>query len=281
MKIAISGDSTVDLPRELLEKFQIHTVPFMVIMGQNEIADGQISPEKIFEFVKKENVLPKTSAINEFQFENHFNGLLKEYDYIIHFSLSSEISAAYKNAVVVAQKYNNVTVIDGRTLSTGTALLCLYARELVEKGLSPAEIVSLVSERIPFVQASFALEKVDYLFKGGRCSRLAFIGANVLGIKPQIIVKDGVMIPGRKYRGNMMRVTSQYVSDTLHYYNNPDLKTVFITYTTASEEILESIKQTLKERGFKYIYDTRAGATISSHCGENCLGILYLNDGKH
>ncbi|MDY0100450.1 MAG: DegV family protein [Bacilli bacterium] len=280
MKIAISSDSTVDLPKELLEKFKIHTLPFMVIMGQTEVADGEILPEEIFAFVKKENILPKTSAINEYQFENHFQDLLKDYDHVIHFSLSSEISAAYKNAVSVAQKHNNITIIDGRSLSTGTALLCIYARKLIDKGLSPAEIVSLVSERIPFVQASFALEKVDYLYKGGRCSRLAFIGANVLGIKPQIIVKDGAMIPGRKYRGNMQRVTTQYVNDTLYYYNNPDLDTIFITYTTATEEIIESIKKTLEERGFKNIYVTRAGATISSHCGENCLGILYINDGK-
>lgn len=280
MKIAISTETTVDLPKELLEKFNIHTVPFMVIMGQTEIADGQILPEEIFAFVKRENILPKTSSVNEHQYDNHFKALLKEYDHIIHFSLSSEISAAYSNAATVALKFNNVTVIDSRSLSTGIALLCVYARELVDQGLNPEQIVALAKERIPYVQASFALEKVDYLFKGGRCSRLAFIGANVLGIKPQILVKDGVMIPGRKYRGNMKRVTAQYVKDTLHYYNNPDLKTVFITYTTAEEDNLEAIKKTLKDRGFENIYVTRAGATISSHCGENCLGILYINDGK-
>lgn len=279
MKIGISSETTVDLPKELLEKFKIHTVPFMVIMGETEIADGQIDPEEIFAFVKKENVLPKTSAVNEFQFENHFSALLTEYDHIIHFSLSSEISAAYKNASNVAQKLKKVTVIDSRSLSTGIALLCIHAYNLIQEKHQLSYIVDSVKKRIPYVQASFALEKVDYLYKGGRCSRLSFIGANVLGIKPQIIVKDGAMIPGRKYRGNMGRFISNYVADTLQNFNKPDLKTIFITYTTAEQEVLDWTKKHLKDYGFENIYITRAGATISSHCGENCLGILYINDG--
>ena len=279
MKIAISTETTVDLTKELLAEHEIHTVPFTIVMGDNEVVDGQISPEEIFAFVKKENVLPKTSAVNEYQFEAHFKKLLEKYDYIIHISLSSELSAAYGNATNVAKKLNNVTVIDSRSLSTGIALLCLHAQRLVSAGERVSNIINSLYERIPFVQASFALEKVDYLFKGGRCSRLAFIGANLLGIKPQIIVKEGKMIPGRKYRGKMMRVVKQYVEDTLQYYNNPDLDQVFLTYTTAEEEVLEMVKDILKERGFKRIDVTRAGGTISSHCGENCLGILYINDG--
>jgi len=279
MKIAISTETTVDIPAELREKHDIHVVPFTIIMGAKEVPDGAIPPDEIFAFVRREKVLPKTSAVNEFQFENHFQSLLKKYDHVIHLSLSSELSAAYANATAVAGRMKGVTVIDSRSLSTGIALLCIYAHKLVAAGETLASIINLIGERIPYVQASFALEKVDYLFKGGRCSRLSFIGANILGIKPQIIVKDGKMIPGRKYRGKMIRVVKQYVEDTLLYYDNPDLEQVFITYTTAEFEILDMVKSILRGRGFKTIDITRAGGTISSHCGENCLGILYINDG--
>ncbi|MFA7020980.1 MAG: DegV family protein, partial [Bacilli bacterium] len=229
--------------------------------------------------VTRTKLLPKTSAVNEYQYEKHFQDLLQSYDAVIHISLSSDLSLAYTNASNVAKKLNNVTVIDSRSLSTGIALLCVHAQKLVRAGERVSNIINSIFERIPFVQASFALEKVDYLYKGGRCSLLSFIGANILGIKPQIIVKEGKMIPGRKYRGKMMRVVKQYVEDTFQYYKDPDLDQVFLTYTTAEFEVLEMVKTMLKERGFKRIDITRAGGTISSHCGENCLGILYINDG--
>ena len=279
MKIAISTETTVDLTKELLKEFDIHTVPFTIVMGEEEVADGQISPEEIFKFVTRTKLLPKTSAVNEYQYEKHFQDLLQSYDAVIHISLSSDLSLAYMNASNVAKKLNNVAVIDSRSLSTGIALLCVHAQKLVRAGERVSNIINSIFERIPFVQASFALEKVDYLYKGGRCSLLSFIGANILGIKPQIIVKEGKMIPGRKYRGKMMRVVKQYVEDTFQYYKDPDLDQVFLTYTTAEFEVLEMVKTMLKERGFKRIDITRAGGTISSHCGENCLGILYINDG--
>jgi len=280
MNIALSTETTVDLTNELLTKYNITTVPFTIVMGEKEALDGEVTPEEIFAFVKREGVLPKTSTVNEYQYETHFKKLLENHDHIIHISLSSELSAAYSNATLVASRLGNVTVIDSRSLSTGIALLCLFASKLIKKGEELSNIVNRLYERIPYVQASFALEKVDFLYKGGRCSRLAFIGANILGIKPQIIVKEGKMIPGRKYRGKMLRVVKQYVEDTLQYNNTPDLEQAFLTYTTSEFEVIDMVKKMLKERGFKNIDVTRAGGTISSHCGENCLGILYINDGE-
>ena len=132
---------------------------------------------------------------------------------------------------------------------------------------------------MPFVQASFELKRVDYLYKGGRCSALMYLGANLLRIRPQILLKDGKMISGKKYRGNYEHVVENYVSDILEEFDNPDLEEVFITYTTAAPELVEKVKETLKARGFKNIRPTTAGGTIPSHCGEDCLGILYINDG--
>lgn len=279
LKIAVSAETTVDLTKELLEKYDVKTVPFTVLLGEEAKLDGEITVDEIIDYVNKTKVLPKTSAVNEYQYDEHFEKLLKDYDAIIHFSLSSELSSAYSNAVRSSQKYQNVFVIDSRSLSTGIALLAIYARKLAEKGTSPQEINDLCIKRIPSVQASFELNRVDYLYKGGRCNVLTYLGANVLKIRPQILLKDGKMVSGKKYRGNFSHVVNNYCNDVLEEFNNPDLEEVFLTYTTAEDAVLESVKNILRDRGFKNINVTRAGATITSHCGENCLGILYINDG--
>ena len=243
MKIAISAETTVDLTKELLEEFRIHTTPFTILLGDRVCLDGEITTEEIIEFVKKTNVLPKTSAINESQYSEHFENLLKEYDAIIHFSLSSEMSSAYNNAVLASKKFNNVFVIDSRTLSTGIALLAIYASKLVSKGLDIGEILSSVDKRIPFVEASFIPNRLDYLYKGGRCSSLAYFGANLFQIKPQIIVKEGKMISGKKYRGKYDKVVEKYVKELLDEYKNIDLEEVFITYTTIEKEIGTQVQE--------------------------------------
>ncbi len=279
MKIAISAESTIDITQELVEEYEINVVPFTVILGDRAGADGEITADEIMDFVNKNKILPKTSTVNENQYDEHFSKLLKKYDAVIHFSLSSELSAACGNAINSAKKFDNVYVVDSRSLSTGIALLAFYARTLADKGFSASEIYEKCLKRVPYVQASFELKRVDYLYKGGRCSALAFLGANLLRIRPQIIVKDGKMIAGKKYRGNFDHVVNNYVRDILEQFDNPDLERIFITYTTASKEMIEGIRKTLAERGFKKIYITRAGGTITSHCGEDCLGILYINDG--
>lgn len=279
MKIAISAESTIDLTPELVQKYDVKIVPFTVLLGDRAGADGEITADEIMAFVAKNKILPKTSAVNEVQYDEHFGDILKNYDAIIHFSLSSEMSSAYNNAVASSKKFKNVYVIDSRSLSTGIALLAFYAKKLADSGLSADKIYEKCLARVPFVQASFELKRVDYLYKGGRCSALMYLGANLLKIRPQILVKDGKMISGKKYRGNFEHVVENYVSDVLEEFDNPDLEEVFITYTTALPETIEKIKNTLIDRGFENINITRAGGTITSHCGEDCLGILYINDG--
>lgn len=281
MKIALSAESTIDMPKELLEKYKISTVPFTVVLGDDTFLDGEMPISKIFDYVKSSGKLPKTSAVNQMQYKEHFTKLLKDNDTIIHFSLSSEFSSAYSNAVMASKEFDGkVFVIDSRSLSTGIALLAINARKLIDKGFSPMEIVKNIEARIPFNQASFILKRVDYLYKGGRCNMLQLLGANLLKLRPQIIVKDGKMKSGSKYRGNMESATIKYVEETLKEFNTPDLEEVFITYTTAEPELVEKIRQILISKGFKNIHETHAGATITSHCGENCLGILYINDAK-
>ena len=156
----------------------------------------------------------------------------------------------------------------------------MYGKELADQGKSASEIFELCQKRVPYIQASFELKRLDYLHKGGRCSSLTYFGANILKIRPQILVKEGKMISGKKYRGSFDHVVKSYCQDVIDEFNTPDLKRAFVTYTTADPNIIETAKNYLTQRGFKEILVTRAGATITSHCGEDCLGILYLNDGE-
>jgi len=280
MKIAISAESTIDLSKELIEKFNINIIPFNIQLGDKGGLDGEITTDEIISFVNKTGILPKTSAVNEYQFNEYFTKLHKEYDAIIHFSLSSELSATCNNAKNAAKNFKNVFIVDTKSLSTGIALLAIHARELVDEGLSAKDVYEKCVNRVEKVQASFELKRLDYMHKGGRCSGLTLFAANLLKIRPQILLKDGKMIPGKKYKGNFAHVVKNYCQDVLEQFNTPDLSKAFITCTTADAEIVDIARAMLKEKGFKNIYETRAGATITSHCGEDCLGILYINDAK-
>ncbi|MBO7573891.1 MAG: DegV family protein [Bacilli bacterium] len=280
MKIAISSESTLDLSKELIKQYDIHVIPFTVLLGEDEFLDGEISSQDIFDFVAKKKILPRTSAINEFQYKEYFKGILDSgYDAVIHFSLSSQISTSCSQAELAASKMDNVYVVDSRSLSTGIALEVIYASKLAKKGLKPEEIVEKVKARIPYVQASFVIQTLEYLHKGGRCSGLARVSAALLHIKPQIIVSDGKMAPAKKYFGRKSQVIAAYCRDTLEQFANPDLSIAFVTHTLATPEMVANAIEALKNRGFKTIYETKAGATITSHCGPMTLGILFINDG--
>ena len=279
MKIAISTESTLDLPKELQKEFDINIIPFTVILGDKSGYDGEITPEEIFAYVDETGILPKTAAVNEFQYDKYFTSLLRNHDAVIHISLSSGISSACENAKKVASIMKNVYVIDSQSLSTGIALQAIYARKLANQGLSPEEIVEKVEKRTPFVQASFVINSLNYLYKGGRCSGIAKFAAALFRIKPQIIVKDGKMMPQKKYHGKGEKCVEQYCQDTLEEFNNPDLSIAFVTHSHATPEMVQVAQEALKKRGFKKIYETVAQATITSHCGPKTLGILYINDG--
>ena len=279
MKIAISTETTLDIPKELQKVYDIDVIPFTVILGDKTALDGEITPQDIFDYVEQTGILPKTSAINEFQYDQYFSKLLRNHDAVIHLCLSSGISSSYSNAVRAASIMNNVYVIDSQSLSSGIALLAIYARKLANKGLDPKEIVNKVERRVPYVQASFVINSLNYLYKGGRCSGLANFAAALFRIKPQIIVKDGKMMPQKKYHGRNDVCVANYCHDTLEEFNNPDLSIAFVTHSHATEEMQKIAEDELKKRGFKKIYNTLAQATITSHCGPKTLGILYINDG--
>ena len=284
MKISITADSVIDLTPALLEKYDIKIVPLGILLGDNDyLDDGSVNPDMIFEFVRENKVLPKTSAANEEFYKTYFQKFLDMgYDALIHFSLSKCMSASHQNAVNASQSFDGrVRVIDSASLSTGVALSAIYARELTESESDLDVIVEKVNKRIPFVQASFIVEKLDYLHKGGRCSSTAYLFGKAAGIRPQIVVKDGKMVSGKKYIGrNMPALIKKYCKDTLSEFKTPDKKRCFITYSSASPEMVDAAREAIKEVGFEEVLETRAGSTICSHCGEYTLGILYINDGE-
>ena len=276
MKIAISSESTIDLPKELLQKFNIHTVPLSVIMGEEEYLDGQFEITKIFDYVDKTKKLPSTSAVNEYQFKAYFDNLLKNYDAVIHLSLSSGVSSTYSNAKKVASGMQNVYVIDTLSLSTGIALLAIKAHQMIDQGKDVKEIVESLENQKQKSKVSLIVNKLNYIVKGGRCSALACFGANLLSIKPLILVENGKTKLGKKYIGTYDFCAKKYCEDIIKSNNNIDKTNVFVSYTTITEKTKQNVTDILKENGFKNIYYTTAGSTIACHTGPLSLGIIFM-----
>ena len=280
MKIAISAESTIDLPQELLDKYNIHIIPFGITFGGELKQDRFGISNDIYEYVDQTKSLPKTSAIAPAEYQDYFESLKKDYDGVIHFGLSSLLSSSCGSAKSVAEQMENVYVVDTKSLSTGIALLAIYASELVKKNIDIQDIYNECNEKVNYVQASFVIEKLNYLHKGGRCSALTLLGANLLKIKPQIIVTKGKMTVGKKYVGTLNKCVDKYCDELLEEYPNADKNLVFITHSSPMPEIEARLEEKLKAYGFKTILNTLAGGTICSHCGPNTIGVLFINNDK-
>ena len=276
MKIAISIDSACDMPQELKKKYNIFTMPYYVMLGEKECVDGvDVTTQDLFDYVKQTGNLPKTAAINSSRFRAYFIDILKEYDEVIHITLSHQMTSSGLNAMTGAEGLK-VHVVDSKSLSSGIALLVLKCVEMVEEGvLTAGEIAEKLRNMTPRVQASFLVDTLTYLHKGGRCSAVALVGSKLLKIKPKILVKDGKMDVAKKYMGNINNCLIKYVEDTLAG-NNPEKTVAFCTHSSEME-ISEQICKKLRDYGFEKVYDVSAGSTISSHCGPGTLGILFMN----
>lgn len=280
--VKITCDSTADL-EYLFEERNIGVLPLTVTLGNDSFYDGvDITPPDIFEFVKKNKILPKTAARNEEDFYDFFSSYTSQGYEIVHFNISRSMSASHEMALNASKRLDGVYVVDSANLSTGIGLLALYACDLADEGLSAKEIYDKVCARRGAVQASFVVDTMDYLYKGGRCSGIAKFAASVLRIKPSILVKDGAMVVGKKYMGSFDKIITKYVRDTFITFNKPDLKRIFITHTYASPETVQAVREEIKSIApFREIIETKAGCTVTSHCGKSTLGILYINDGEN
>ena len=278
MKIKILSDSTCDLSPELLSANDISLVPLTVIKDGKEFKDGvTITPADIFAHVAAGGALCSTSAVSIGEYQEQFETYAKDYDAIVHINISSGFSSSYQNACLAAEDFDNVLVIDSQNLSTGQGLVVLKACELAKTAQSLEELRTALNEFVPKVEASFVVDKLDYLVKGGRCSSAAALGANLLNLKPCIEVRDGKMTVVKKYRGSYAKCLSAYVKDRLEGREDLDNGTLFITQTTVSDEANTAVHDAVAAYGhFDNIYDTTAGCTVSCHCGPGTLGVLFV-----
>lgn len=278
--IRISADSTCDLSPEQLSRYDIGIIPLYISLGDESMKDGvEITTQTIFDYVSKTGQLPKTAAPSVADYLDFFRERqTSPNDILIHFTISSKFSSSYQNACIAAAEFENVTVIDSQNLSTGHGHAVMEAAVMKERGAPAEDIVKHVKEIIPKIRASFVLDRLDYLYKGGRCSGVAALGANLLKLKPCIEVVDGEMKVGKKYRGTIDKVLPLYTADKLTGKKmKKDL--VFITHTGCSKEIVESVRNKVKELyAFDEIVETVAGSTITSHCGQNTLGVLFIEE---
>ena len=279
MKIKITSDSTCDLSREQVAKYDVHIMPLAVAMGENNYRDGvDITPEQIYAHVAKGGDLPKTAANNIADYQEVFAKYSKEYDAVIHLNISAEFSSCHQNACLAAEDFENVYVVDSRNLSTGHGLLVIRAYELAEAGKTGAEIAEELRHVADRVDASFILNQLEYLKKGGRCSALAVLGANMLKLKPCIEVKDGKMGVGKKYRGAFDKSMKDYIRDRLADRDDLELDRIFVTHSGIDKELVDLAVNTVRElQPFKEICITQAGCTVSSHCGPDTIGVLYIH----
>lgn len=276
MKIALSVDSACDIPKQIIKDNNIFVMPYYVILGENEYKDGEISQNELYEYAKKTGVLPKTAAINVEVFKEYFTNILKEYDAIIHISLSNNMSSSCRNAQESAKELENVYIVDSKNLSSGIGLLAMSCLDKMKENKDVKQIVEELNSETEKVQASFLVDTLKFLYKGGRCSALASMVASLLKMKPMIMVKNGSLTVGKKYYGNINNGLRKYL-DNLLSTTTPNKKRVFVTHSSPME-ISSELCQKLKEYGFEEVYDCDASSTISTHCGPNTLGVLFMVD---
>ena len=277
-KIKITCDSTCDLTNELYEKNNVSVVPLSIALGDEIRRDSiDINADEIFHFVKTSNQLPKTSAISIGEYEDIFGKYISEGYTVIHINISSELSSSHQNACLAAEELGNVYVVDSRNLSSGSGHLVLLAAAMAESGMEAKDIVDAFNEKKEKLDVSFVLQTLEYLHKGGRCSSIAAFGANALKLHPEIQVVDGKMQVGKKYRGDMEKSILAYIHGRLDGRDDLDTERIFVTHSGVPSEILDKVVATVKElHPFKEVLVTRAGCTISSHCGPACLGVLFF-----
>lgn len=277
MNIKILSDSTCDLSADILKEHNISLVPLTVIKGDQEYKDGvTITPADIFAHVAAGGDLCSTSANSVGEYMDEFAKYTNDYDGILHINIGSGFSSCYQNACLAAQDFDNVKVVDSQNLSTGQGLVVLEACRLAKECTSLEELHEKVQAYTAKIEASFLVDKLNYLAKGGRCSAVAALGANLLNLKPCIEVKDNKMGVTKKYRGKYDKCLATYIKERLDGRDDLDGGILFITHTPVSEAEMAAVKEAVAQYGnFRVVYDTDAGSTVSCHCGPGTLGVLF------
>ena len=278
MYIKITADSSCDLSRKLVDEYDIGIVPLSVAVGSESRLDGmEITPDDIYAHVERGGDLPATAAVNPARYAEIFSEYAARYEAVIHISIGSGFSRCYQNACVAAADFPNVFVVDSCSLSTGQGQMVVEAANLARTSLTPQEIVGKLTALAPRVRISFVLGRLDYMKKGGRCSSVEVLGANLLKLKPAIAVKDGKMGVTKKYRGTMEKCLRDYIADQLKDREDLVGNRIFITHSGVDPSLVELARTEIaRYAAFQEVIETRAGCTVSSHCGPGTLGIIFI-----
>lgn len=278
MKVKITADSSCDLPKYITEEYDIGITPLSIVKGGVPYKDGlEITPQDIYDYVESDAGACHTTAVNAQEYYDNFSECLKEYDAVIHVNIGANFSACNQNANIAASEMQNVYVIDSENLSMGQGYIAWKAAKMAKDGAEPEEIIKWSDSIKGKLDVSFVIDTIKYLYKGGRCSALAALGANVLGLKPCIEVRNGLMGVGKKYRGSTVKIAEQFTRDKLSCIDEIDKKDMFVFHSGLSQEILQTVHRTIEGiSSFDETYEGIVGCTISNHCGPNTLGLLTI-----
>ena len=278
-RVIITADSTCDLSPELLERFEVKTIPLTILLGEDSFYDGNgFTPADMYRRYHEDGTLPKTSAPSVQQFLDFFRPFVEAGCEVVHLDISSELSSSFSTACIAAEELGGVYPVDSRMLSTGVGLLVIEAAECRDRGMTAAEIAAHVASLTDKVDTSFVLDTLEFMWKGGRCSGVAALGANLLHLKPALEMSGGKLGVYKKYRGGIRAVYRQYITERLA---GKSVRPGHV-FITNSGEIDESVLQELEALvrsliEVKEIHHTTAGCTIASHCGPKTLGVLFIN----
>ena len=280
--VCITYDSTCDLSPELLQRFGIRIVPLSILMGDEQYPDdGSYTCEHIYERYRADGTLPQTAAVSPQGFVDFFRPMLEDGYDVVHIDISAELSSTYQNACLAAAELSDlgtVHCVDSRQLSTGGGLLALRGADMRDAGLNAAEITAQLRDMTEKVDTSFVLDTLEYMWKGGRCSGVTALGANLLKLKPCLEMRDGKLVVGKKYRGAIEKVYPQYIAARLE---GAEIFSdyAFVTHSGGvAQETLDALVEQVKQTAHvKEVFLTEAGCTIASHCGPKCLGVLFLH----
>ena len=280
-KVSVISDSTSDLSKDLLERYQVRTFPLHIHLGDEEFSDGiDITPDQIYAWSDANKATPKTSVMSPVEARTYLEKELETYEEVVCFCISEEMSSSasvMRMAAADLEAEDKVFVIDSRNLSTGIGLQIIEAVLLAEQGKSAKEIVEAIQNLQKDVRASFVVDTLTYLYRGGRCSGLAALAGSTLKLHPCISVTEGKMHAGKKYRGKIDKVILEYVEDLMPELKNACPDRVFITHSGCDQTIIDAVKEKLEAMGhFKEVLVTRAGSVITSHCGPGTLGVLFI-----
>ena len=281
-KVVITTESTVDLTEELIARYDLHIIPLGIEMDGEVYKDGvAVKPDDLYDYYARTGKLAHSSAGSIGEYEDFFRQFTEAGCDVVHIGLADYLSCTQRNARFAAEEVGNVYVVDTHRLSTGIGLLAIRAAELAAEGKSAQEIAEEMTEAAYHADVSFVLDTLEYMCAGGRCSAVAKFGANLLKIKPQIVVYDDKMDTGKKYRGKIQNCRLQYVEEQLHDPEDICLERVFVTHSGMPQEEIDEVVEKVKSLlPFKEVLVTRAGCVISCHCGPGTLGVLFMRKNR-